>query len=339
MRAIQAEASDVDQKEKTVLSLHDSISLGEVEQGLSTGPTPLAEEMHRLPTLLRLLSSARSLANIPKFDLEKLEKEKADKEQDDDAADDADELMDEAVRRLEDRAAIYSVAEGVEVVSCHLAPVMCRTISRLRPLKKDSKSRFYETEQLLLASCAVAQAPPLPSKRRKLDGVAAEDDDDDLHHQSEDEMSEDDADLANDDTKKRRRGSMDHPTLSSLHHSEDSQEANISRILTELTSLVVQSLKIPKEEEEEGARCATVDWSISMEDSILAEARQSKALLDNVGGAMVGSDLGATVVSLLHHTPVLRHDHVAVSPRSSIRFVLILAFADLTHCCLCLSLD
>ena len=296
-------------------SLHDCISLGEIEAGLSTEAS--VEELHRLPILLRILSSARPLAAIPKFSI--VDKEKMDTEKEDGQHQKKeDDLLNEAVRRLEGRAASFSVAEGVEVVSCHLAPAMCRNISKLRPLQKKSKNQ-YDTDSLAQVAAGPLQAGGLSSKRRKTEATSekqvTDDDEDDLHDPMEldndDQLGE--AELVG-DSKKRHR-SEKHADSSRLSwQSQDSQEANIARTLTELTSLVVQSLKPPKKEEEEGGELSTIDWSISMEDSILAEVRQkNKTVVENVGGAMVGSDLGANIVALLHHAPVLRHDHVAVS--------------------------
>ena len=294
------------------------MSLGEFEMGLSTEPS--ADEIQRLPTLLRLLSSARPLASIPSFDLGKEKATEGDAigETGDEA--EADDLLDDAVRRLENRASIYSVAEGVEVVSCHLAPAICRKISRLRPLKKAVGSG-YDTKPLVEAAASQLRSSEVfPSKRRKLSSSELripqqQDGFTDLNAEESDEDAMEE-DLAGSERDKRRRESVENQSvrLSSLQ-SEDSQEANVARILSELISLVVQSLKPPKEEEGEGGRSVILDWSISMEDSILAEAAQKKALVDNVGGAMVESDLGASVVSLLHYAPVLRHDHVAVGSR------------------------
>lgn len=294
-----AETTDVTRR----LSLHDCLALGQLEQGLSEEPIPSLEELHRLPTLLRLLSSTRSLASIPTFSGEILS-DRPDGDDLPDAEDDA--SLDEVVRRLEDRAAIYSVAEGVEVVSCHLAPAACRKISRIKSMRK--KSGVYDTETLWDAASSGA-SELFRKQTKRWEGVQPLHDLDRADGMSTDE---DDCSPETNTGSQPVDAPIDSSVLRSLQQSEDSQEANISRTLSELASLVVESLKPPRIEHEEGSRTVVIDWSISMEDSILSEARQSKAALDNVGGAMIESDLGANIVSLMYHCPVLRHDHVAV---------------------------
>ncbi len=243
--------------------------------GLPTQPTPSASEMRRLPILLRILAAARPLSSVPAFGTTESKMN-----------DDEDEVLNEAVRRLEHRAAIYSVAEGVEVTAVHLAPAVCRKISKLKPLRTLTR----ETEDLLLA-------------RPKDAGEMEIDDDDSLS--GDDEVVSAKESATHRSSQGPRRSSVD-PRLTINTQGEDSQEANVVRILAELSSLVVQSLKPPKKEEDE-----LVDWSISVEESLLAEP--GSKVDKNIGGAMVSSDLGATVVSLMHHAAVLRHDHVAVS--------------------------
>ena len=287
-------------------SLHDCLSLGEIELGLAADKiTPTAEEMHRLPILLRLLSSSRPLSRCPPL----VQEEHASVRDGE-----GDELIDRAVRCLEDRAALYSPAEDVEVVSCHLVPHLCRKISRLRPLKKDPQTGLYQNPEMLLQHVPSSQLVGLSSSSSKRfkasDGTAVllVQEEDDLHAQSEYDMSDEDDEgkpLGEDSNSRKRRRS----TLTSNHASEDSQEATVSRILAELTSLVVQSLQAPRIEDDGDS--SAVDQSLSIDDSILAES-PCNAVTVEAGGAMVGSDLGATVVSLMHHAPVLRHQHVAV---------------------------
>ncbi|GAX11511.1 hypothetical protein FisN_22Lh202 [Fistulifera solaris] len=259
------------------LSLHDGIALGEIEMGLPTQPTPSAPEMRRLPTLLRILAAARPLSSVPAFDTTK--------HQENDSHND-DKVLQEAVRRLEQRAAIYSIAEGVEVTAVHLAPAVCRKISKLKPLRTLTR----ETEDLLLA-------------RPKDAGEMEIDDHDDDSLSGDDDVVSAKETTTTTHRQGPRRSSVD-PRLTINTQGEDSQEANVVRILAELSSLVVQSLKPPKKDDDE-----LVDWSISLEESLLAEP--GSKVDQNVGGAMVSSDLGATVVSLMHHAAVLRHDHVA----------------------------
>ena len=56
-------------------------------------------------------------------------------------SDDDDPLLEEAVRRLEDRAVQYRPAEEVQTLACHLAPALtARGIARLAPLHKSSNN-------------------------------------------------------------------------------------------------------------------------------------------------------------------------------------------------------
>jgi hypothetical protein len=322
------------------LSLHDSISLGEVELGLSCEHRPSEEEVRRLPLLLRLLSSSRPLSCIPTFPLPA-----PDDEENDESSSDA--IIQQAVNRLEDRAALYSAAEGVEVVACHLAPYVCRKISRLAPLRRTktktpegaSKQGVefefeYGTEELARLATdpvlASASHSTSTSKRRKMsseapqqqraasDGILS----DDLHTDVllDDDHDEDMADASGDaSNNKRRRATSERESVLAAGNSEDSQEATVTKTLSELALLVVQSLQSTttpqKEDDGEGEKSSL---SLTIEDSILAEPRQGQgsgsAAIGSVGGgAMVASDLGSMVVSLMHHAPVLRHRHVAVS--------------------------
>jgi hypothetical protein len=324
------------------LSLHDSISLGEVELGLSCEHRPSDEEVRRLPLLLRLLSSSRPLSSIPTFPLPPLNADEDD-ENDDvlSSKSDTDDVIQQAVNRLEDRAALYSAAEGVEVVACHLAPYVCRKISRLAPLQrtkvkggkgvKTGAGEFGTEELARLAAnpvLASTSRSPSTSKRQKVSSEAS----DDLQTDDLDE-DEDMADVSGDATatatqnanNKRHRASAAHESVLAAGNSEDSQEATVTKTLSELALLVVQSLQstaTPRKEDNDGGEGEEKSsLSLTIEDSILAEPRQgqgsgsaSAASIGSVGGgAMVASDLGSMVVSLMHHAPVLRHRHVAVS--------------------------
>jgi hypothetical protein len=359
------------------LSLHDSISLGEVELGLSCEHRPSEEEMRRLPLLLRLLSSSRPLSSIPTFPLPPIEGGGGDgganNGNDNEGTNDNDELVSsksdttddviqQAVNRLEDRAALYSAAEGVEVVACHLAPYVCRKISRLAPLQrtkvkattggsgsgagataKTAGGGEFGTDELarlaanpvLASTSRSSSTATATAKRQKMSSEAS----DDLQTDNLDE-DEDMADVnsggdatatQNANNKRRRASSAAHESVLAAGNSEDSQEATVTKTLSELALLVVQSLQstaTPRKEDndgggggggEEGEEKSSL--SLTIEDSILAEPRQgqgsgsaSAASIGSVGGgAMVASDLGSMVVSLMHHAPVLRHRHVAVS--------------------------
>jgi hypothetical protein len=301
------------------LSLHDSLSLGEVELGLSSEHRPSEEEVRRLPLLLRLLSSSRPLSCIPSFPL----LPEPDAEENDEASSDA--IIQQAVNRLEDRAALYSAAEGVEVVACHLAPYVCRKISRLMPLQKSAAGEFATEDLSFVAANPVLSSrskrqktsSETPQNHRVASGDGNRSDDlqtDVLLDEDEDEDMVDasvDAAATSATNINKRRLTSERESVLGAGNAEDSQEATVTKTLSELALLVVQSLQTTprKEDDGEGEHSSL---SLTIEDSILAEARQGSADIGSVGGAVVASDLGSMVASLMHHAPVLRHQHVAV---------------------------
>jgi hypothetical protein len=304
---------------KLSLSLHDSLSLGEIELGLSANHRPSLEEVRRLPILLRLLSSSRPLSSIPTFPLPTQDETEEIEEPT------SDEIIEEAVNRLEDRAALYSAAEGVEVVACHLAPFVCRKMSRLAPLQKNGLGEFRTEELSLLVSNPAVSSR---AKRLKLSSVAASAQ---QHKSSADAILSDDSQAAMDDNErgfmsdedmididstnnsKRRRGASDRESLPAAGDSEDSQEATVIKTLSELASLVIRSLKSTPDSEDDADIGESGTLALTIEDSILAEGRQGSTAMGSVCGAMVTSDLGSMVAALMHHAPVLRHRHIAVS--------------------------
>ena len=135
---------------------------------------PCDEELQRLPILLRLLSSARPLSSVPKIAAVVKKGTATIMEQDDEQQDEDDEqqkqetnntnedtedaLIQRVVDRLEDRAAIYSAAEGVEVMACHLAPFLCKRLSKLPPLLMVSSKRGGGGGGAAAAAAAAAAA-------------------------------------------------------------------------------------------------------------------------------------------------------------------------------------
>lgn len=99
------------------LCLRDSLALGEVESGLwaDKQEEEELEEIERLPVLLRLLSASRPHTSIPTVGGQQCSDGGDDNEQQDGNEPTIDELANSVVARLEDVAATYSVAEGVDV--------------------------------------------------------------------------------------------------------------------------------------------------------------------------------------------------------------------------------
>jgi len=333
------------------------LALGEVEAGLLAEKHEESEleEIKRLPVLLRLLSASRPRASIPTFGQSDDEDSNEKKE--------IDELANEVVARLEDVAATYSVAEGVDVVACHLAPSICRNISKVPPLKQKRKRNntiAWDTSELLL----VGTNPRSNTKRHRSsllpitttgsvsslredsadelntegnagafsEGVVSSDDDDDENPATDGTNSPTNAGGASGNKSRRMSRRTSEPVDGET--GEDSQENLATKTLSELTSLVVSALEpIHSDNLDDSGNANHNDdvdggnnqnygggsrkggrLSLALVDSTLSEpARMSRVSADSVRGVMTGSDLGSTVASLMHHAPVLRHQHVAVS--------------------------
>lgn len=311
-----------DCKELPTLSLHDALALGEVEVGLSDKREKKkeSEEIERLPVLLRILSASRPLASIPTFD-------EGDKESES-AATPLDEIANEVVARLEDVAATHSAAEGVYVVACHLAPAVCRNLSKLSPLKRKRNSAAssivpasvggpknnaitrWDTNELVV----VGSNPRSSFKRRRISSkiVAANrrDSDDIAAGLSEGVLS-------TDDEGKRTSAEGFHGRRLSRGISEakkagaeDSQEELVSKTLSELSALVTSALEPIKLDDERDGENRNGKLALASEDSTFSEPLRSHS--DGNQRVMTGSDLGSTVAALMHHAPVLRHQHVGV---------------------------
>jgi hypothetical protein len=302
-----------DSTDTTTMELHDAVSLGYTTTTTTTGaPHPAA--MHRLPYWMRLLSASRSLVSIPphSFVVE------------DGDWKPRDPVVQAAVETWEDCAALYSVAEGIEVVACHVAPSVCRrsNIGKLPPLMPQprvlpSQSIVYDTQALescmasphaTIASSATSFDNANGSKHKRLKkSHSAEPEVHDIQHphEEDDDDEEQGGDIQDTPSStgmpKRRRPMDPRRTPSIAWAAEDTQEGQVTKTLSELVSLVVQSLP--------STTIATnATLTISMDDSMLAEPRPGSG----GGGAMMESDVCATVASLLHYAPVLQYEHVAV---------------------------
>ena len=391
---VEEKPGDNKDSQMPVLSLHDALALGEVELGLTTvaeSDERQLEEIHRLPVLLRLLSASRPLSSVPSFwDDEEKEKSNINGDSGDEpnTATPIDELANQVVARLEDVAATYNVAEGVDVVACHLAPSICRNLSKIAPLKRKRRessasaslmkqrgapslsvgsgptnsagattSDGWETQELMLVGANPRSS--ISVKRRRLskqpktaattDPKASlsavkekpADSADELNLGGDDGdgsaagmLSEGGLGLSSEDEgnttgkSKNRRGSEHSDSMTAVG-AVDSQEELVSKTLSDLTALVALSLEPIKLEDPQDADINTTANSnnnnnnvdsmskkgrllLSVVDSALSEPFRAPSAGDSVRGIMTGSDLGSTVVALMHHAPVLRHQHVAV---------------------------
>jgi hypothetical protein len=280
------------------MNLHDCLALGEIERGLSqNGNRRAMQEIQRLPLFLRVLSLTRSQASISVF---------ADESQE------GDELVNKAVERLEDVVAKHSVAEGVDVVTCHLAPSVTRKLSKVPPLQRKEGGE-WDTKEL----AAVARNPRSSKRKRKVDDDddSKRDPDDGIQGSSEEEdnddgMEKDTNQLESLPNKKQKKGDSRRDSIELA--AEDSQEATVTKTLSELASLVVTSLE-PISDQHDAEEVGKPSLSLTIDDSILSESAAGAA--ESGGGAMEGSDLGSTVSAIMHHAPVLRSRQVAVSWR------------------------
>ena len=313
------------------LLLHDCVSLGEIELGLDK-ENRAGEEIQCLPLLLRLLSLTRPLSTVEILNTIKYEKSNPTSPSGGDNESGGEPLVNGLVARLEHVAATHSMAEGVDVVTCHLAPSMSRKLSKLPPLSKKPDGTW---DTAALSSVA---RNPIPSsrgiKRRRLSAESAsnqlqtQQSDDGIEGSSEDDdepsMVVEDQVEASSSNKKRRiysiGGKRDSFGPGDGMAAEDSQEATFTKTLSELTSLVVSSLEalpaqdttanVEEAQQSEQPQTRVGQFSLTIDDSILAEAGAGSD--EGVGGAMARSDLGSTVASIMHHSPVLRSRHVAV---------------------------
>jgi hypothetical protein len=319
---------------RLTLTLHDCLALGEIESGLGRPQKVLGGkeneddqnsiechqravlEIQRLPYTLRLLSNTRPSASITTSKNAKTMHAEQNELL-------RDNLVDTVVQRLEDVAATYSVAEGVDVMTNYLARSATKQISKLKPLSKrittSDGEKIVEWDTTMLAELS---RDPLSGASLKRKREAAVDVDDTSAPTQESLISPDsDVDLleveeesASVPLKKRK---STHRRHSMEMAAEDSQEATFVKTLSELVSLVVKSLDHKgandkpqdADDDQAGEEEGRTLFSLKMDDSILSET--GRGADEETGGAMEGSDLGSTVADIMHYAPVLRSNHVA----------------------------
>lgn len=110
-------------------------------------------------------------------DTAKEDEEEESRDSVDDDNDEKDAWLDRVVQRLEDRAALYAAAEGVEVLAGHLAPHVCRKWSKLPAMVPRKTTRrednavvatVYDTTALAQAVGEGTASSSTPPRRRKL---------------------------------------------------------------------------------------------------------------------------------------------------------------------------
>ena len=315
-------------------SLHDCLSLGEVEQGLrmTTGQDLVLEEIERLPMLLRLLSTMRNLV-VPHSPI--LGDDENSKNNSSHEDNDTDPLVYQTVEQLEHVAAIHSVAEVVDVVTCYLTPTMTSRLSRVPPLKRRPDGTYDTTELQAVASNPYGSTTSKKERKRRKKGDPGmeappdENDGDSSVGQEDGSEGDDEEDMSQNESmasRKRKRNDARRRTSMELAL-EDSQEATLVKTLSELITLVVASLdpiapqndyhpyddqgKDAVNNNEEGHVQSSGNVKgrlvLTIDDSILAESDR-----DGTVGSIEFSDVGSTLASILHHAPVLKSQHVAV---------------------------
>lgn len=272
---------------KPEASVHDWLAIGEIDHALSGDQRNPKEEIYRLPLFLRLLSATQPLAAIPVL-LPTKEKAQQSYTQ-------IDPLLNNVVFKLEDVAATYSEAEGIDVLTSHYAPVLSRRLSKLSPLKR--KRGEWLTQGLTNTS-------GISEERRHSHEHhynTASESDEEIHEMMDADIEETFVEAVQDTTLASKRKvskilsnkrGKSRRTSDEIMLKEDSYESQISKTLEEITLLVVDALKAPFLDDEGNA----VPLRLKA-DSILADADTSGT--------------GSTLAALMYHLPVLRHEHVA----------------------------
>jgi hypothetical protein len=273
--------------------LHDLFSTAQLTSALAQNPPHDNSYGIRLPHLLRYLAALQNNNSHPLEDHNEIE------------------------HRLEDIASSHSGAETIEMLlAC--SPNLCGVLNGMDAPSRQRHafygSSVWDTSGLSGAlhrlSTGVSEGnkrgndayndvEKLSDKRRKLENDSSDDE-----HDNEGTL---------DETSTLANGAY----IASLAAS-DSYESIMKRTLQELLSLVRSSLDNEAgcyyEKEKPSINDASshrelISAGLSIKsDSLFAERKSSSSSL---GGGC--SSLSVMVVTLMHHAPLLRHDHVAVS--------------------------
>ena len=100
-------------------SIHDLLSIGEIESAISLNEDAEAE-IDRLPLLLRLLAAGQPLSAVPHLMPHTNVSHAIETDQT------SDPFVNAVVSKLEDVAATHSAAESIDVLVNHLAPSISR---------------------------------------------------------------------------------------------------------------------------------------------------------------------------------------------------------------------
>jgi hypothetical protein len=263
-------------------TLHDCIALGDYEL-VASGASD--QERERLPILLRILSGARPLSSIPVVTF-------TDQQETDN---DLDVLLETAVQRLEDCAATYTAAEGLEVVACHLAPAICRKVIK----GNNYKNKLHKQ------TAAILVKDTRPVKKRQKGMPANEPDSSSIS--SADELSDHET-----TTDQAELSSNNLQAAFAAEGEEVSQEAIVTKTLNSLMQLVATTKRTTTATDEHYHQQLS-------SDSILAQPLTSATAMD----------VASTVAALMEYTPtVLKHASVAVRNQLVECFIWKFTFLD-----------
>ena len=320
-------SAHINSNNSTSNELHDLFSVAEIESALhSFKPSSINSDESsfgiRLPYLLRCLSALQSRSDISYFDESEVQ--------------DLNPNVSVIARLLEDVASAYQGAENVELLLA-LAPSLCRPVGKLPQLSRSTQdaSRLmyitggnegshssWDTKGLNVALDRLSSFNDVNSKRFIKEKQASEKRqklNDDSSYDSYNEcllLQPQSSDGIVTDTNMTETGSdSQHVSFAS----NDTYESALKRTLQELVSLVKLSLdsgRVGNNGEDDNPMAGNDSFynetdllnpglSIKSE-SLFAETNPNSS---SFGGEF--SSLSVMVIILMHHTPILRYDHVA----------------------------
>ena len=315
--------------------LHDLISIAEIEAALSSfKPSSTTTEDDsfgiRLPFLLRCLAALQSRSDVMPY-LEEMETQTSRLN------------LNSIARLLEDVAAAMSGAENVEDLVA-LAPSLCGdTIGKIPQLPRMKRDVFgydgivetvggggytWSTKGLSDALDHLAQIDvrlnkrgndneDFLGKRQKLDDDSMYDSDD------EDILPPTQSLIGTDKDAPTIPGGNSYTFHQTTFAANDSYESAMRRTLQELISLVKSSLDSGHgldgmnqgEDDKAMNDSSNLKEATSIQTPLLTLKSESLLAETNPASASFGgacSSLSVMIVTLMHHAPALRHDHVAV---------------------------
>ena len=318
------------------LSIHDLLALGEYQKALNS-TTEKSNEILRLPLFLRLLSSSQHLASTD---------DDEDTDNDNRYINEIVNLLEKVAASHPSAENIdfttYLAPEACRSISKSLS-VPVKKKRRLLTIETEQDGRavvlgkgvVVKDESAFTTSGwdnEILKDIGGLSKRKESgvgNGQYEENDDQSLGMTQDDDNDNDDGDelgtstissevqpMEITDTKRKRKGGINLLDRASLEES-DSLESTVCKTLLEVLSLVASSLDPVQtstraqagsstgtnDEEGKQQKRSTTTVSLKLKpDSLLSETSL---------GASYDSELSSTITTLMHHTPIIRHEHLA----------------------------